>query len=143
MTKWKKTVKVICFIIAALIVLLLIVYINHQVRLKKEEALRSPLGQIVEVDDHDMSVYIEGTGDTTLVFMSGGGTCSPILDFKSLYSLLSDKYKIVVVEKFGYGRFAFRRVFVQIPCILIKRHLVIIYYIQFTTFTTPTTIAQS
>ena len=103
MTKWKKTVKVICFIIAALIVLLLIVYINHQVRLKKEEALRSPLGQIVEVDDHDMSVYIEGTGDTTLVFMSGGGTCSPILDFKSLYSLLSDKYKIVVVEKFGYG----------------------------------------
>ena len=103
MTKWKKTVKVICFIIAALIVLLLIVYINHQVRLKKEEALRSPLGQIVEVDDHDMSVYIEGTGDTTLVFMSGGGTCSPILDFKSIYSLLSDKYKIVVVEKFGYG----------------------------------------
>ncbi|UPQ85937.1 alpha/beta hydrolase [Ignavigranum ruoffiae] len=35
--------------------------------------------------------------------MSGGGTCSPILDFKSLYSLLSDDYKIVVVEKFEYG----------------------------------------
>ena len=35
--------------------------------------------------------------------MSGGGTCSPILDFKSLYSLLSDQYKIVVVEKAVYG----------------------------------------
>lgn len=35
--------------------------------------------------------------------MSGGGTCSPILDFKSLYSQLSNDYKIVVVEKFGYG----------------------------------------
>ena len=35
--------------------------------------------------------------------MAGGGTCSPILDFKSLYSLLSDTYRIVVVEKFGYG----------------------------------------
>ena len=35
--------------------------------------------------------------------MSGGGTSSPVLDFKSLYSLLSDDYKIVVVEKFGYG----------------------------------------
>jgi len=103
MTKWKMVVNVICFIIAALLVLLLIVYINHQVHLKKEEALRSPLGQIVEVDGHDMSVYIEGTGDTTLVFTSGGGTCSPILDFKSLYSLLRDEYKIVVVEKFGYG----------------------------------------
>lgn len=32
-----------------------------------------------------------------------GGTCSPTLDFKSLYSLLSNKYRIVVVEKFGYG----------------------------------------
>ena len=50
-----------------------------------------------------MSIYVEGTGDTALVFMSGGGTCSPILDFKSLYSLLSDQYQIVVVEKFGYG----------------------------------------
>ena len=85
MRKRKKTVKVICFIICALIVLLLIVYINHQVRLKKEEALRSPLGQIVEVDDHDMSVYIEGTGDTTLVFMSGGGTCSPVFCDTFLY----------------------------------------------------------
>jgi pimeloyl-ACP methyl ester carboxylesterase len=35
--------------------------------------------------------------------MSGGRTCSPILDFKSLYSTLTDNYKIVVVEKFGYG----------------------------------------
>lgn len=33
--------------------------------------------------------------------MSGGGTCFPVLDFKSLYSLLSDEYKIVVVEKAG------------------------------------------
>lgn len=33
----------------------------------------------------------------------GGGTCSPVLDFKSLYSLLSDTYRIVVVEKAGYG----------------------------------------
>ena len=68
-----------------------------------EAELRSPLGEIVEVDGHNMSIYIEGTNDITLVFMSGGGTCSPILDFKSLYSLLSNQYKIAVVEKFGYG----------------------------------------
>lgn len=34
--------------------------------------------------------------------MSDGGTSSPVLDFKSLYSFLSDKYKIVVLEKAGY-----------------------------------------
>lgn len=62
-----------------------------------------PLGETVEVNGHNMSIYIEGKGKKTLVFMSGGGTCSPILDFKSLYSLLSDDYRIVVVEKFGYG----------------------------------------
>lgn len=99
----KKAVKIIGIIIAGLIVLLLLIYINHQVRLKMEAALRSPLGQMVEAGGHNMSVYIEGTGDATLVFMSGAGTCSPILDFKSLYSLLSGKYRIAVVEKFGYG----------------------------------------
>lgn len=82
---------------------MLILYINHQIHLKMEAELRLPLGQIVEVDGHNMSVYIEGTGDITLVFMSGGGTCSPILDFKFLYSLLRNQYKIAVVEKFGYG----------------------------------------
>ena len=103
MRKAKKAMKIICMIIVVLIILLLIVYIYHQIQLKKETELRSPLGQMVEVGGHNMSVYIEGTGDTTLVFMAGGGTCSPILDFKSLYSLLSDKYQIAVVEKFGYG----------------------------------------
>ena len=99
----KRAVKITGIVLAAVLVLLLIIYINHQVRLKAEAELRSPSGQMVEVGGHKMSVYVEGTGDTALVFMSGGGTCSPILDFKSLYSLLSDKYQIAVVEKFGYG----------------------------------------
>lgn len=98
-----KIMKIFCIIIAVLFILLLMIGINHQIRLKKEAELRSALGQMVEVDGHNMSVYIEGTGDMTIVFMSGGGTCSPILDFKSLYSLLSDQYQIAVVEKFGYG----------------------------------------
>ncbi len=74
-------------IIIILMVFLLLIYIYHRIRLVKESALRLPLGQIVEVDGHNMSVYIEGEGEATLVFMSGGGTCCPILDFKSLYSI--------------------------------------------------------
>lgn len=103
MRKRKGVMKIIFILIATVLILLFIIYINHQIRLKKETDLRLPLGQMVEVDGHNMSVYVEGAGDATLVFMSGGGTCSPILDFKSLYSLLSDTYQIVVVEKFGYG----------------------------------------
>lgn len=103
MRKRKKGMKIISIVFAAVFILLLIIYINHQIHLRAESELRLPLGQVVEVDGHNMSIYVEGTGDITLVFMSGGGTCSPILDFKSLYSLLSNKYRIVVVEKFGYG----------------------------------------
>ena len=78
-------------------------FINHKIQLSKEEDLFKGPGNIVEVNGNKMSIYTEGEGRETLVFMSGGGTCSPILDFKSLYSKLSDDYRIVVIEKFGYG----------------------------------------
>lgn len=94
---------IIGIVVAIIIVSIIISYINHKIHLSKEDKLFVPNGQMVEVNGHYMHVYMEGEGDITLVFMSGGGTCSPVLDFKSLYSLLSDKYKIVVVEKAGYG----------------------------------------
>lgn len=103
MTRKKRALKIICIIVILLIGLLLIVYVNHQFHLRMEAELRSPLGQMVDVEGHQMCVSIEGAGDKTLVFMAGGGTSSPILDFRSLSSLLRDKYQIAVVEKFGYG----------------------------------------
>ena len=98
-----KAIKILFIIAAVIPILLLAIYINHKIHLQKESSLLTPVGHLVEVDGHNMSVYIEGSGDITLVFLSGGGTSSPILDFKSLYSLLSDAYQIAVVEKFGYG----------------------------------------
>lgn len=103
MKKIIRTMKVISLLLIILIVVLLSIYIYHRIQLNGEAKLIIPLGELVEVDGHKMSVYVEGEGDKTIVFMSGGGTCSPILDFKSLYSTLSDEYRIVVVEKFGYG----------------------------------------
>lgn len=99
----KKILKALAILLIVLIAALAAIYVNHQFRLHREASLREPLGQLVDVNGHQMSLYAEGQGDTTLVFMSGGGTCSPILDFRSLYSRLSDSCRIVVVEKFGYG----------------------------------------
>ncbi|MCM1063983.1 MAG: alpha/beta hydrolase [Eubacterium sp.] len=99
----KKALYLFLIIIIILTVFILSSYINHRIRLDQERDLREPLGQLVEVNGKRMSVYTEGAGPKTLVFLSGGGTCSPILDFRSLYSLLSGEYQIVVVEKFGYG----------------------------------------
>ncbi len=91
------------FVLGMLLILLTICYIYHQVQLLKEEQLFEPIGTQVVVNNHSMNVYTEGAGETTLVFLSGGGTCSPVLDFKSLYSLLSDTLRVAVVEKAGYG----------------------------------------
>ena len=98
-----KLLKVILIIAAIIILFVIISLVRHKVCSSREKDLLTPLGELVEVNGHNMSVYTEGKGDKTLVFMSGSGTCSPILDFKSLYSLLSSEYKIAVVEKFGYG----------------------------------------
>ena len=91
-------------ILLLLALFLLAMTVYNQIMLRKNKALyETPLGQLVEVDGHNMSVYTEGEGEHTLVFMSGWGTPSPILDFRCLYSRLSDTNRIAVVEKFGYG----------------------------------------
>ena len=99
----KSMLRVFLWIAAIIIILICICFGYHRYRLRKEEKLREPLGQLIDINENNISIYVEGSGSKTLVFLSGGGTCSPILDFKSLYSLLSDEYRIVVVEKFGYG----------------------------------------
>ena len=102
--KRKKKVKRILLIFLAILgAFLLFTFVRHRIMLAQEKDLVKPLGQMVEVDGHKMCVYTEGAGDKTLVFMSGSGTITPILDFKSIYPKLTDKYRIVVVEKFGYG----------------------------------------
>ena len=100
----KITFRVILIIICLMILFLLGVFLYHRVMLSKEKPLISqPLGDMIEVDGGKMCVYTEGSGAHTIIFMSGYGTPSPILDFKPLYDKLSDDYRIVVVEKFGYG----------------------------------------
>ena len=104
----KKALKIIGKVLLVLLILDLLtilgIFLYHRIQLSKEKPLvEAPLGQLVEVDGHNMSIYTEGEGEHTLVFLSGWGVASPILDFRTLYSRLSDEYKIVVIEKFGYG----------------------------------------
>lgn len=77
--------------------------VNTCIRIKNRPLLKKPIGQFVRLDGHDMNVLVKGRGKHTLVFLSGLGTASPVLDFKALYSLLEDEFRIVVPEKFGYG----------------------------------------
>ena len=95
--------KRLLFLMGAVLVLLLASFIYHRLALQREKASLNPMGQVVSVNGHDMSVFVKGNGPQTLVFLSGAGTASPILDFKDLYDGLSKQYKIVVVERAGYG----------------------------------------
>ena len=76
--------RVLLWIVAVIVILILICFVYHRYRLNAEKKLREPLGQLVDINGNNMSIYVEGSGSRTLVFLSGSGTCSPILDFKSL-----------------------------------------------------------
>ena len=84
------TGKFLLLLFIVLVVLLGGIFIYNKIMLASEEALiEKPIGQYVEVDGHKMNIYTEGEGKHTLLFLSGSGTAAPVLDFKSLYSLLS------------------------------------------------------
>ena len=80
-----------------------VMYFHNKHSLKKEAQLIHRKGQLVTVEGGSMNIYTEGQGDRTLVFMAGANTPAVIYDFKPLYSKLTDRYRIVVIEKFGYG----------------------------------------
>jgi pimeloyl-ACP methyl ester carboxylesterase len=90
---------------AFIIVLLLGIAVFHRVSLSAEERQLTPPGHMVEVNGENMHVYIAGDNDESplIVFLTGHGTFAPIYNFKPLYDLLTDDYRIAVVEKFGYG----------------------------------------
>lgn len=78
-------------------------FVFHQFSLRNESKLLTPIGKQVTVNGHRMNVSVKGEGPETIVFLSGAGIASPILDFKNLSDSLSQKYKVVVVERAGYG----------------------------------------
>lgn len=99
-----KKLKKCCLAFLGFILLFLVAtFIFHRISLEKEQAYLTPMGKTVLVNGHKINVYVEGDGPETIVFLSGAGIASPILDFKNLLDPLSKKFKVVVVERAGYG----------------------------------------
>ena len=99
-----KKLKKYCLAFLGFILLFLVAtFIFHRISLEKEQASLTPMGKTVLVNGHKINVYVEGDGPETIVFLSGAGIASPILDFKNLLDPLSKKFKVVVVERAGYG----------------------------------------
>lgn len=100
MKKFKQFSWIVC---SFLLLFLGATFVFHQFSLRNESKLLTPIGKQVAVNGHRMNVSVKGEGSETIVFLSSAGIASPILDFKNLSDSLSKKYKVVVVERAGYG----------------------------------------
>lgn len=61
-------------------------------------------GEYTQIFNHNLHIYRDGdVSKPKLVFMSGSGTTAPVYDFKILYNKLVSRFRIIVIEKFGYG----------------------------------------
>lgn len=103
----KRSGKVLLWLMAGLLALLLLLAAYHHLRLAWEAGQSTPVGQRVVVDGYHMNVYTQGQkrsdDSPTVVLLSGSGMKAPIYEYKVLYAPLSASYRVAVVEKFGYG----------------------------------------
>jgi pimeloyl-ACP methyl ester carboxylesterase len=61
-------------------------------------------GEFVTINEHKIHVYRAGNANApAIVFMSGHCTVAPVYDFKVLYEKLLHNFRVIVIEKFGYG----------------------------------------
>lgn len=61
-------------------------------------------GEFVNVNGHRIHIYRQGNTDKPkIVLMAGSATVAPVYDFKVLYEKLAKHFRIIVVEKYGYG----------------------------------------
>ena len=101
----KKFTNIVVKIFIIIISLIFISAITHAVLLRVERKKIIPNGILTEINGHRLHIYAEGpiNNRPALVFMSGGATPAPVYDFKPLYSLFTDEYRIIVIERIGYG----------------------------------------
>jgi pimeloyl-ACP methyl ester carboxylesterase len=77
----------------------------HRTLLRIEARHLKPIGVMVNVDGFAMHVYESGPDSErpSIILLSESGNPAPVYDYKLLYAKLTDEYRVVVLEKFGYG----------------------------------------
>lgn len=78
--------------------------INQIYRLLARPKLQNAYGQAVTVDGKSMRVDVKGDeGKPVIVLLAGLGCASPVLELEPLSASLSQDYRVVTIEPFGYG----------------------------------------
>ena len=95
----KKLLMVATFIIMLAIAA---IFVNNHFTTNKELDALEQKGTTISTDTGEIVVHDFGEG-SPLVFLSGMGTTSPYHDFKPLWDTLQDDYRIIILERPGYG----------------------------------------
>lgn len=69
---WRGIRKLLVYVLLAMVLVTLGVYLNHRLALSREASDISPIGNRVEVEGKQLNVYVTGSGSKTLVLLAGG-----------------------------------------------------------------------
>ena len=109
--KQKKTVKQKIFKIIKIILLIILGFIlfyivfNLCCSVYENVKFNSyKYGKELDINGHKMVVSVTGeNNNSTLILLTGHSSPSPVIHYKPFTEPLSEKYKVVVLEPFGYG----------------------------------------
>ncbi len=99
----KRVIRTVGVVLGVLVCLLLLTTGSHYVLTKRDQNNLPTYGQEVMVNQKAMNVLMQGEGEKTIVLLPGFGTGSPGLDFTPLTNDLSEHFRVIVIEPFGYG----------------------------------------
>ena len=97
------TGRVLICLTASVALLMLTGFILQKTYFKSRLDAIKPYGKMVEIDGDMMHVYQTGKGEETIVLLPGLGVELPSADFGPLMRVLSEDYRVVVVEHLGTG----------------------------------------
>lgn len=70
----------------------------------EQSKIEAAYGSAIEVNGNNMVVGVKGEDNkTTIILLPGWGSASPILEFLPLAEKLSEDFRVITIEPFGYG----------------------------------------
>lgn len=100
---FKRLLRVVAVIVSTVCLLVAVLAVTQYFATRNERAENPAPGEMISVNGKKIHVYSEGEGDTTFVFLSGGGIGVPVLEYRPLWSRFAAHGRIAVVEYPGYG----------------------------------------
>jgi len=100
----KKPLRKYVFLSLSLVFFILLIGFSYEKLGEYKDSKNYPfIGEMVEVNNHKINLFIKGEGDNTVVFCSGHNSPSAYAEFYPLYNEISNYAKVVTYDRPGHG----------------------------------------